>query len=167
MRHAIRTTMRTTTLRIPFPPRSLRMPVILALSILLLAPGFGHAEEEPAPLALKGLDPVRLVAGEEIEGDEDLAVTHRGFEYRFAGAETRAAFDKEPERFRIQNETCPVVPGATIDPALFAVHDGKIWAFATEDCVEEFKLDPDLYAEDILEYEEHDAEGAVSRLGVP
>lgn len=157
MRHAIPSTAR----RIPLPPGSLRMPAILALSILLLAPGLGHAEEEPPPLALKGLDPVRLVAGEEVEGGEDLTVTHRGFEYRFAAAETRAAFEKEPERFRIQNETCPVVPGATIDPALFAVHNGKIWAFATEDCVEEFKLDPDLYAEDILEYdEEHDPEGA-------
>lgn len=151
--------MRQTTRRmVPLPPRSLQVLAIFSLSILLFVPALGAADEEPAPLALKGLDPVRLVAGDEVEGSEDLTVTHRGFQYRFAGEETRAAFEKEPERFRIQNETCPVVPGATIDPALFAVHDGKIWAFASERCVEEFNLDPDLYAEDILEYDEQAAQ---------
>lgn len=147
MRQLIRTT---------WPDRRshLRLLPVLGLLVLLLVPALGRAEQEPAPLALKGLDPVRLVAGDEVEGSEELAFTHRGFEYRFSTAETRAAFEREPERFRIQNQSCPVSPGATIDPALFAVHDGKIWAFASEGCVEEFKLDPDLYAEDILEYDE-------------
>lgn len=130
---------------------------LLGFLLLLLVPGSGTAEEEPAPLALKGLDPVRLVAGEEIEGSEELAVTHRGFRYHFSEEETRAAFEKDPERFRIQNRTCPVAPGATIHPELFVVHEGRIWAFATEACIEEFRLDPDLYIEDIMEYDERAA----------
>jgi putative intracellular protease/amidase/YHS domain-containing protein len=146
MRQSIRTTR-------PDRRSHLRRLTVLGLLVLLLVPTLARTEEEPVPLALKGLDPVLLVRGEEVEGSEDLAVTHRGFEYRFSSAETRAAFEAEPERYRIQNRTCPVSPGAKIDPALFAVHDGKIWAFASEGCVEEFKLDPDLYAEDILEYD--------------
>jgi YHS domain-containing protein len=34
------------------------------------------------------------------------------------------------------------VPRAPVDPGLFAVHDGRIYAFATEDCVREFAADP-------------------------
>ena len=151
--------MRTTLRRSRSQSTSLSVMALFAVS-LLFAPAFGSAEEEPAPLALKGLDPVRLVAGEEVEGSEELAVTHRGFRYHFSEEKTRAAFDKEPERFRIQNRTCPVVPGATLDPALFTVYDGRIWAFATEECIEEFELDPDLYVEDILEHEEKAERGS-------
>jgi hypothetical protein len=51
----------------------------------------------------------------------------------------------DPERYSIRNETCPVVEGAPIDPGLFVVHDGTIYAFATPGCVEEFEARPASY----------------------
>lgn len=124
----------------------------LLLAVFALTP-FALAEEDAAPLALRGLDPVRLLQGEEVGGEEDLAVVHNGYRYLFGEEATREVFEGDPERYRIQNQTCPVVLGATPDPALFAVYDGKIWAFATEECVEEFHRDPDLYVEGVMEYE--------------
>ena len=50
-----------------------------------------------------------------------------------------------PQTYAIQNDTCPVVAGAPVDPALFAVHDGKIYAFASAECVQLFKDHPRAY----------------------
>lgn len=98
-----------------------------------------------APLALVGLDPVLLVDGREEMGKGEIVMTHEGYRYQFVSEPTRARFELEPERYSIQNETCPVAPGTPIDPGLFAVHDGKIYAFATEGCVATFEADPDTY----------------------
>jgi len=121
--------------------------VSLAVLVLIGTPAATGDESADELLALKGLDPVHLVHGKEVEGKDGLEVSHHGYRYRFASAETREAFQEDPERFRIQNETCPVYPGATLDPSLFVVHDGRIWAFATESCIEEFKASPDSYIE--------------------
>jgi YHS domain-containing protein len=37
------------------------------------------------------------------------------------------------------------VPGAPIDPALFVVHESKIYGFATPDCVHRFENNPSEY----------------------
>jgi YHS domain-containing protein len=58
---------------------------------------------------------------------------------------TCATFAANPARFSIQNDLCLVVPGAPIDPAKFAVHDGRIYGFATDDCVAQFKSAPENY----------------------
>lgn len=36
-----------------------------------------------------------------------------------------------------------MVPSAAADPAVFAVHDGRIYTFASEACVEHFRRDPE------------------------
>jgi len=136
----------------------------LLLAVFALTP-FALAEEDTAPLALRGLDPVRLVEGEEVEGEDDLTAVHNGYRYLFHEEATREVFEADPERYRIQNQTCPVVLGATLDPALFAVYDGKIWAFATEECVEEFHRDPELYVEGVVEYEKQAAQQASEGSG--
>ncbi len=48
----------------------------------------------------------------------------------------------EPTAYKLQNDTCLMVPGTAVDPALFAVHDKRIYAFAASQCVEEFKKRP-------------------------
>ncbi len=93
-------------------------------------------------LALRGLDPVHLAEGREEMGKPEIVMSHRGFRYQFLSEPTRARFAADPASYAIQNETCPVVPGAPIDPALFAVHAGRVYAFATEDCVAQFKVNP-------------------------
>lgn len=106
-----------------------------------------EAEEGPAEprLALGGNDPVLLVKGEQKPGQEEFEAVQGPFLYRFANAQTLADFKADPKRFVIQNEMCPVVPTAQASPDLFAVHEGKIYIFATLACIDQFKADPSLY----------------------
>ena len=108
------------------------------------------SDASPAPpradaattLALKGLDPVALVDGREEMGKPEIVASHAGFRYQFVSEPNRVRFAADPARFAIQNTMCLVVPGAPVNPALFAVHDKRIYAFATSDCVEQFKSRP-------------------------
>lgn len=100
------------------------------------------SQAEPAP-ALKGFDPVLLVQGKEVKGDQKHGLKRGEYHYLFASAENKAQFEKEPKRYEIQlGGSCPVVAGAEGDPSLFLVHKEKIYIFATEGCVAEFKANP-------------------------
>ena len=105
--------------------------------------------DQPAPastaLAIKGLDPVLLVAGQEEMGKPEITALHKGNRYQFVSEPHRATFEKEPETYAIQNDTCPVVIGAPLDPSFFAVHNGKIYGLASAFCVEQFKARPSEY----------------------
>lgn len=103
--------------------------------------------EAEAVVPLEGLDPVLLVQGKEAQGDEKFAVTRGRFRYLFAGAETRAAFEKEPERYEIQlGGTCARMgPNTSGDPDLYTVHKGRIYLFGSPECLKAFKAAPDSY----------------------
>ena len=110
-------------------------------------------EEEPAaqplaPLALTGLDPVHLAQGREEMGKPEIAATHKGHTYQFVSKPSQQAFNQDPDRYSIQNATCPVVPGAPIDPSLFAVHEEHIYAFATPGCISQFEAAPESFLSD-------------------
>ena len=96
-------------------------------------------------VALSGLDPVLLIEGREERGKAEIIAMHEGYRYQFVSEPNRQRFAADPARFAIQNKTCLVVPGAPIDPALFAVHEQRVYAFATPDCVQAFKADPKAY----------------------
>jgi len=98
-----------------------------------------------ASLAVKGLDPVLLVAGQEEMGKPEIIAVHKGLQYQFVSEPHRATFARDPQKYSIQNDTCPVVLGVPVDPSLFAVHEGKIYALGTADCVQEFKSRPTEY----------------------
>lgn len=104
-------------------------------------------EHDEGALAVGGLDPVLLTEGREEMGKPEIVEVHGAYRYQFVSEPTRARFAEDPGRFSIQNETCPVVPGTPTNPRLFAVHEGKIYTFATEGCVAEFKADPDLFVD--------------------
>ncbi|MEM6706823.1 MAG: cytochrome P460 family protein [Acidobacteriota bacterium] len=105
----------------------------------------GTSEPAAAALALSGLDPVLLTEGREEEGKAEIEVEHEGFVYRFLSEPTRRRFTEDPERYSIQNDSCPVVEGAAIDPSLVAVHRGRIYAFATPGCILTFQADPESF----------------------
>lgn len=102
-----------------------------------------------AVVPLEGLDPVLLVQGKETQGDEKFAVTRGRFRYLFAGAETKSAFEKEPERYEIQlSGTCARMgPGTQGDPDLYWVYKGRIYLFGSPACVAAFKAAPDSFLE--------------------
>lgn len=122
-------------------------PRLAAAAHVTLAPqARPEATARPlAPLALKGLDPVLLTEGQEEMGKAEIVRVHNGRRYQFLSEPTLARFVADPDRFAIQNDTCPVVPGAPVDLGLFVVHDGRIYAFATEDCVVQFRAEPARY----------------------
>ncbi len=114
------------------------------------APATGLAARETAstsaaPLAVRGLDPVMLAEGREELGKPEIEMSHEDYRYQFVSEPTRAQFASDPERYSIQNDSCLVVPGAPVDPSLFVVHEGRIYGFATDDCVARFKASPGTY----------------------
>jgi YHS domain-containing protein len=116
----------------------------------LFARGAAAQGAAAAPvIPLEGLDPVLLIQGKEAQGDEKFAVTRGRFQYLFAGAETKAAFEREPARYEIQlGGTCARMgPSTQGNPDLYAVHDGRIFLFGSPACVKAFKEAPDKYLE--------------------
>jgi len=101
-----------------------------------------RAAAPAARLALRGLDPVMLVTGQEEMGKPEIIADHEGYRYQFVSEPNRVKFQADVERFSIQNDTCPVVAGAPVDPSRFAVHEGRIYGFATDNCIVEFKQRP-------------------------
>lgn len=91
------------------------------------------------------VDPIELVQGREIPGAPDLSCEFEGYRYLFANAENKAAFEKAPEKYRIQwGGACGgmgPLSGAG-SPDRYAVFEGKIWIFASDGCRQNFLSDP-------------------------
>lgn len=95
-------------------------------------------------------DPVELLAGRTVSGDPVHAVSRRGYRYSFATAANRAKFETDPARYEVQwGGACarmgPLSGACRSD--IFAVHDGKIWLFASEQCRATFLKQPEKFLE--------------------
>ncbi|HEU4387182.1 MAG TPA: hypothetical protein VFV34_05255 [Blastocatellia bacterium] len=100
-------------------------------------------------IPLDGLDPVLLTQGKEMPGKPALAVTRGQYKYLFAGDETKALFEKDPERYEIQlGGTCARMgPQVGSNPDLFAVYKGRIYVFGSDECQRLFQATPEKYLE--------------------
>jgi YHS domain-containing protein len=90
-------------------------------------------------------DPVELVKGNQVEGDEAIHADHYLFRYLFATAGNKTEFEKSPQRYEIQmgggcGRMGPLSGVGRTD--LFAVHDGRIYIFASEGCRSTFSKHP-------------------------
>ena len=109
-----------------------------------VAPGLTYAG---APLGLRGIDPVALVAnGTHQEGSATHTGSHNGVAYYFASAENLEAFNANPDAFIPQNGgfcTFGVSVGKKFDgdPEFAAVIDKKLYVFLNEAIFNEFKKD--------------------------
>ena len=112
-----------------------------------------RAQQSPAIsetlIPLEGLDPVMLAQGKEVQGDMKFKVTRGKFQYIFANAENKAAFEKDPDRYEIQvdGHCARMGPPTTGNPDLYAVHNGRIYVFGSEECQTLFKSTPEKYLE--------------------
>ena len=116
----------------------------LVLAMLLVACS-ARAQTAPPREALDGIDPVVLLTqGKEISGKADLKVVRDKFTYLFATPENKAAFEKSPEKYEIQlSGACARMGGGvTGNPADYAVVDGKIYIFGSDDCHKKFVAAP-------------------------
>src|SRR5262245_46453247 len=122
-----------------------RLSAIILVLVTLFALAAAQPKKETEP-ALKGLDPVALVAGKEVAGDKAIAVDHNGFRYLFATAESRKQFEKDPARYEIQLKgDCAAMPGVKGNPDLFAVVKGRIYVFGSPECRAAFTAEPEKY----------------------
>ena len=94
--------------------------------------------------ALDGVDPVLLIQGKEIAGKPELKVVRGRFAYLFSSPETKATFEREPAKYEIQmNGSCARMgPGVGGNPSDFAVVDGKVYIFGSDDCHKKFVAAP-------------------------
>ena len=96
------------------------------------------------------VDPVALLTGDERPGDPDLAVEHEGYVYLFSTEQNRDAFARDPARYRAADGGACGRMGALSglgDARRHAVHEGRIYFFASDGCLEEFLKNPDACIE--------------------
>ena len=122
------------------------MIAALVTAILILG---GQAPAPRALEALDGADPVLLAGGKEVFGKPDHAVVRGRFEYWFASPESKAEFEKQPEKYEIQlGGMCARMGGAVRgNPSDFAVVDGRIYIFGSDSCRKAFLADAAKYLE--------------------
>jgi YHS domain-containing protein len=119
---------------------------LVAFVLVLLAaensPGQGKVVE-----LYDGLDPVELLAGQEVPGDEAFAAEHGGYRFLFRNSGNLETFKKDPARYEPANGgTCARMgPGTMAVTTLFAVHEGHIYLFGSSDCRKAFIAAPARY----------------------
>ena len=127
--------------------------LLLAVIIVFSATNSSFAQQSPAVsetlIPLEGLDPVMLAQGKEVQGDMKFKVTRGKFQYIFANAENKAAFEKDPSRYEIQLDGHCARMGSPTNgnPDLYAVHNGRLYIFGSEECQIAFKAAPEKYLE--------------------
>jgi protein tyrosine phosphatase (PTP) superfamily phosphohydrolase (DUF442 family)/YHS domain-containing protein len=101
------------------------------------------------PVAIEGIDPVLLVQGTEKQGDPKISFVHEGFEFLFSSSATKAEFTRNPQKYEIQlGGLCARMGGTTLGSSdLWAVVDGRIYVFGSEECRKRFKAAPQKYLE--------------------
>lgn len=115
-----------------------------AIALLVASPALAQGAR---PEALDGVDPVILLTqGKETIGKNEFKVSRGRYDYLFVTAETKAAFEKAPEKYEIQLAgLCAKMGGGPGNPADFAVVDGKIYVFGSDDCHKKFVAAPAKY----------------------
>jgi len=120
---------------------------LLFVTLLVTGPVFAQMPQAPKE-ALDGVDPVALLSsGKEVIGKTEFKVTRGKFDYLFASAENKAAFEKAPETYEIQlSGACARMQGGvTGNPSDYAVVDGKIYIFGSDDCHKKFVAAPQKF----------------------
>lgn len=120
--------------------------VLLTLPLFLLAVPIAAQTERP--LALRGLDPVALCEGEEIDGSPDLVLDWGRHRYCFVDEASLATFRADPQRWGIQwGGACGRMGplSGRGSPDRWAVHDGRIYVFASDGCRDGFLSAPERF----------------------
>ena len=130
-------------------PRSVRFATLcLALACAPGLSAWATDSDEPRAdvLALKGLDPVALVGGRQLQGKEEFSASSDGFRYRFVDATNKARFEKEPRRYGFQFDGhCAMMNDARVLPEIFTVYQGRIYGFGSEGCRAGFQKEPEKF----------------------
>jgi YHS domain-containing protein len=112
------------------------------------------AAGDPVVGAIEGVEiagycPVAYVAANKpVKGVAEHAVVQDGVTYWFVNADAKAAYEATPEKFEVKYKgwcATGLSMGKKIpsDPAVFAVHAGKVYLFSNTDARDAFLQSPD------------------------
>lgn len=122
---------------------------LCSLLLIIVFTAAANAQDTETLIPLEGLDPVMLSQGKEVQGDLKYKILRGRFEYLFANEANKATFEKDPTKYEIQLDGHCARMGAptTGNPDLYAVHNGRIYIFGSEECQTLFKATPAKYLE--------------------
>ncbi len=112
-----------------------------------------HKEPGGATIALKGNCPVCLIEmGKEVPGEPGLASTRDGLAYRFEVDSHKKMFDADPAKYAaVRRGGCVVCAARGMeqkgDPAIYAVHDKRIYLFVDTKLRDEFVHGPSEFVD--------------------
>lgn len=114
--------------------------------VLLALAAFAQRDLQPA---LEGLDPVLLIDGKEEPGKPGITAKQGRFLYQFASEESRARFQKDPEKYSIQlgGACARMGPPTGGNKDAYHVYKGRIYIFGSQDCYKRFVAEPGKYLE--------------------
>lgn len=118
------------------------MPVLAALAS---TPANASTPERTLPV-----DPVELIAGHEVPGNADLTIERDGITYQFATPLSKAAFEKDPAKYQVADGGACGRMGPLSgmgDARRYAVHEGRIYFFASDGCRASFLKNPGSHIE--------------------
>lgn len=107
--------------------------------------------QRPAPTqpeALDGVDVVVLVQQrKEVFGKSAHRASHGPLDYLFSTAQTKAEFEKAPEKYAAQFSGMCARMGGTVtgNPSDYILHDGKIYLFGSDGCRKAFIASPEKF----------------------
>lgn len=108
---------------------------------------------QPAAAAVRifKLDAVELIkTGKEVAGDKKYEVVRDGFTYYFVSEANKKAFEAEPMKYELQmGGACGRMGplSGSGNPKLHAVHDGRLYLFASPQCRTSFLKSPEKLIE--------------------
>jgi YHS domain-containing protein len=109
----------------------------------------GSCMAQPMHDRVMKVDVVELIGKDhEVEGKADFAATFGKFTYWFASEANMMAFLMNEDKYAIQfNGACARMGPLSGDgtPKLFAMHDGKVYIFASEQCKSRFEAEPENF----------------------
>ena len=125
---------------------AIRLSLLAAASAL--GPSIASRAAEPAPLAIKGYDPVAyFTAGRPVPGSPDIELEWDESRYRFSSVENRELFKADPVRYAPQFANfCAMAlsKGEIVEanPENWLISDGKLYVFGKT-------VGPDLFRQNL------------------
>ena len=119
-------------------------------SPLLNTPEAVSAAANATPERTMPVDPVLLQLGKTVAGERSIFVTYEGNTYIFANTGTRDQFNREPARFAAQQGgACGRMGplGGLGDARRYALQEGMLYFFASDECMKLFRAQPRRYME--------------------
>ena len=121
---------------------------LLLFAVLVSLPAAGTAQPAQIDEALDGVDTVVLLQqGKEVFGKGDLSVQRGRFKYLFSTPETKAVFERDPDKYEIQlgGMCARMGPPTGANPSDYFVFEGKIYIFGSDECRKRFIASPQKF----------------------